>query len=128
MAYKIIEATAVKVGIVIILDGEPCSVKNIDISKTGKHGHAKARIEAVGIIDGKKRVIAVPGHERFDIPLIEKKKAQVLSSTDSTITVMDLESYETLELPRGNFEEIVNEEDKIEYWDIEGRKVVKRKL
>ena len=82
----------------------------------------------VGIIDGKKRVIAVPGHERFDIPLIEKKKAQVLSSTDSTITVMDLESYETLELPKGNFEEKVTEEDKIEYWDIEGKKMVKRKI
>lgn len=128
MAYKIIEATATRVGTVIMLDGEPCSVKNIDISKTGKHGHAKARIEAVGIVDGKKRVIAVPGHERFDVPLIEKKKAQVLSSTDSTITVMDLESYETLEIPKGLFEEAINEEDKVEYWDIEGKKMVKRKI
>ena len=128
MAYKIIEATAAKVGTVIMLDGEACNVKNIDISKTGKHGHAKARIEAVGIIDKKKRVIAVPGHERFEVPLIEKKKAQVLSSTDATVTVMDLESYETLELPRGDFSEEVTDENQIEYWDIEGKKMIKRKL
>ena len=56
MAYKIINATEVRVGTAIIIDGAPCIVKSIDISKTGKHGHSKARIEAVGIIDNKKRV------------------------------------------------------------------------
>ena len=119
MAYKIIDATGVRVGSTIMIDNEPCNVKKIDISKTGKHGHAKARIEAIGIIDNKKRVIAVPGHERFEVPLIEKKKAQVLSSNEQGVSVMDIESYETIDLPPANLEESINEGDKIEYWEIE---------
>ena len=73
MPFKLINATEAKEGIAIMVDGEPCIVKSQDISKTGKHGASKARIEAVGVIDGKKRVIAVPGHERFEVPLIEKR-------------------------------------------------------
>jgi len=127
MAYKIIEGTAAKVGTTIIIDGEPCTVKKMDVSKTGKHGHAKVRIEAVGIIDGKKRVIARPGHERFEVPLIEKKKAQVLSVSENNVNVMDLESYETFDIANPNFDDPLKEEDKIEYWEIDGKKVIKRK-
>ena len=127
MAYKIIEATASRVGTVIMLDGAPCTVKNIDISKTGKHGHAKCRIEAVGVIDGKKRVIAVPGHERFEVPLVNKKKGQVLSVTEKTASVMDLETFETVDVPIG-IDVPINPEDQVEYWDIEGQTIIKRKL
>lgn len=129
MVLKIINATDAKVGTTIIIDGEPCTVKSYDVSKTGKHGHAKVRLEAVGITDGKKRVIARPGHERFEVPLILKKKAQVLSVSGSDVNVMDLESFESFDLPiPGDFEESLKSEDQIEYWDIEGAKIVRRKL
>jgi translation initiation factor 5A len=128
MAHKIINATEVRNGTVIIIEGEPCTVKSFDVSKTGKHGHSKVRLEAVGITDGRKRVIAVPGHERFEVPMIFKRKAQVLSSGEK-ISVMDLESYETIELdsPK-DFDEAINPEDQVEYWDIEGVKLIKRKV
>ena len=74
MVLKIIEATQAKVGTNIMVDDMPCVVKKIDISKTGKHGHAKCRIEAVGILTGNKKVFVVPGHDRFEVPLVEKKK------------------------------------------------------
>ena len=77
MAYKLIEATGVRQGTVIMIDGAPCAVKSFDISKTGKHGHAKVRIEAVGVITGKKKVIVKPGHEKFEVPMIDKRKGQV---------------------------------------------------
>lgn len=129
MALKIINATEVRNGTVIVLDGEACTVKSYDVSKTGKHGHSKVRLEAVGITDGRKRVIAVPGHERFEVPMILKRKAQVLSSSPEKVSVMDLESFETIELdyPK-DFEEELKAEDSIEYWDIEGVKLIKRKL
>ena len=79
MVFKLINATEIKVGTNILIDDIACTVKSIDISKTGKHGHSKCRIEAVGIITDNKKVIVVPGHERFEVPLIEKKKAQVLA-------------------------------------------------
>jgi len=55
MVLKLIDATQVRVGTIIMIDNVPCTVKSIDISKTGKHGHAKARIEAVEIFAGRKK-------------------------------------------------------------------------
>lgn len=127
MVFKLINATEAKVGTNIIVDGTPCVVKKMDVSKTGKHGHAKVRIEAVGLIDGIKKVFVVPGHDRLEVPLVEKKKAQVLSVSENKANVMDLESFETFELDvpeelRENIKENVN----VEYWDIEGTKIIKR--
>lgn len=126
---SLIDATAVKVGNSIIIDNEPCAVKGIDKSKTGKHGASKVRIEAIGIIDNKKRIIARPGHERFDVPMIDKRKGQILSVTADRASLMDLESFETREMP---FSEEVKEQLKdgiqVEYWSISGRSIIKRIL
>ena len=129
MVAKIINATEAKVGTNIILDGRPSTVKKIDISKTGKHGHAKARIEAVGMIDGNKKIIVVPGHERLEVPLVDKRKGQVLSIGDK-ISLMDLESFETIDVdcPEDEVKSMLEEGGNAEYWDIEGVKIVKRKL
>ena len=128
MAFKIIPATEAKTGATIIVDNAPCIVRTMDVSKTGKHGHAKCRIEAINILDGKKKVVAVPGHDRLEVPLVEKRKGQVLSTGDH-ISVMDLESFETMDVQI--FEELLGEitpESQVEYWDIEGTKIIKRKF
>jgi translation initiation factor 5A len=128
MVLKIIGATEAKVGTNIIVDGESCTVKKIDISKTGKHGHAKCRIEAVNIISGNKKVFVIPGHDKLEVPLVNKKKAQVLS-IGNDVSLMDLESFETLDVPCS--EEIKKEivaNDNVEYWDVEGKLIVKRKV
>ncbi|MGY4884985.1 MAG: translation initiation factor IF-5A [Nanobdellota archaeon] len=130
MVLKIIDATEAKVGTNILVDGMPCTVKSIDISKTGKHGHAKCRIEAVGIITGTKKVFVVPGHERLEVPVVDKRKGQVLSKADGKASIMDLENFETIEVPCPDssvFEEL-EENGNCEYWDIEGEKLIKRKL
>lgn len=127
MVFKIINATEAKVGTNVMIDGAACTVKSQDISKTGKHGHAKVRMEAVGIIDGKKRVIVVPGHERMEVPLIEKRKAQVLNTAGDKASVMDLESFETFEIMKDEDLE-VSEGDQAEYWKIGEEKILKRKL
>ena len=130
MVLKIINATEAKVGTNILVDGTPCTVKSIDISKTGKHGHAKCRIEAVGIITGNKKVFVIPGHDRLEVPLVDKRKAQVLSKADGKVSVMDLESFETIDVPCPDKEvyDSLEENGNCEYWDIEGEKIVKRKL
>ena len=88
MVLKLIPATTAKSGTTILWEGVPCSVRSNDISKTGKHGHAKCRMEVVGIFDGKKRVGVVPGSEKLEVPLVEKNKAQVLSVSESTASVL----------------------------------------
>jgi translation initiation factor 5A len=127
MVLRLINAHACSPGTTIMVDGQACTVRSNDISKTGKHGASKCRMEAIEVISGKKRIVAVPGDERFEVPMIEKRKAQVLSVSDSTASVMDLESYETLELPF--IEEVKSQlapEVQVEYWDIEGKKIIMR--
>jgi len=129
MVLKIINATEARVGTNIMLEGESFTVKKMDISKTGKHGHAKCRIEAVHMVTGNKKVFVIPGHDRFEVPNVNKNKGQVLSRGEGKVSVMDTESFETLELPLDSeLEGQLAENDTVEYWDIEGTKIVKRKL
>lgn len=128
MVLKIINATEARPGTNILLEGEPYTIKKIDISKTGKHGHAKARIEAIGIMNQQKKVFVVPGHERFEVPMVNKRKAQVLSIANK-VSIMDLENFETMEIDCP--EEIkseLKENSNVEYVDVEGRKIIRRKL
>ena len=127
MTFKLIQATGAKPGTTILVDGEACTVRSNDISKTGKHGASKCRIEAIEIFSGKKKIVSVPGDTRFDVPMVEKKKAQVLSVSDTTASVMDLESFETMDLPF--MEEVKADlapEKQVEYYSIEGKKVIMR--
>jgi translation initiation factor 5A len=113
-------------GSCVIVDGIASKVVSTQTSRPGKHGHAKVRLEAVGLIDGKKRVIVAPGHDSIDVPIIEKKIAQVLSISGNSANLMDNESYETfdLEIPEELKEKVV-EGINVLYWDILGDKVMK---
>jgi len=129
MVLRIIEATQARSGVIILVGNEPYAVRSNDISKTGKHGASKCRIEAVGVFNGKKKIIAVPGSERFDVPNVDKKRAQVLSVSGETASVMDLESYESFDLPViEDLRSEIQTEKTVEYWDIEGKKVIMRIL
>jgi translation initiation factor 5A len=129
MVTKIIGATEARVGTNINYEGEYYTVKKMDVSKTGKHGHAKCRIEAANMITGNKKIFVIPGHDKLEVPMVNKNKAQVLSVTGNKANVMDLESFETIEIdiPEELKDELV-ENDNVEYWDIEGTLLVKRKL
>ena len=124
---RLINATEAKPGTTIMVDGQACTVRSNDISKTGKHGASKCRMECIEIFSEKKKIVGCPGHDRFEVPMVEKKRAQVLSVTDNIASVMDLESFETLEMPI--MEEVkadVAPEKQVEYWDIEGKKAIMR--
>ena len=98
MTTKIQSVGSLQKGSYVILDGAACRVADIQVSRPGKHGHAKVRLTAVGLVDGKKRVTVMPGHDNVDVPIVEKKSAQVLSIQGDAANVMDSESYETFDL------------------------------
>lgn len=98
MTTKTVGANSLKEGSYLVMDGAPCKIGSIQISRPGKHGHAKMRVEGVGIVDGRKRVAVLPAHDNVEVPLIEKKTAQVLSVTGNSVNVMDLDNYETFDL------------------------------
>jgi len=129
MVLRLTDAHSCKPGTTILVEGNACTVRSNDVSKTGKHGASKCRIEAIEIFTGKKRIVAVPGGERFEVPLIEKRKAQILSVSDSTASIMDLESFETFDIQF--MEEVKDQliaEKQVEYWDVEGKKMIMRIL
>ncbi|MCL5008511.1 MAG: translation initiation factor IF-5A [Candidatus Marsarchaeota archaeon] len=89
----------IKPGRFILIDGIACRVVSVDTSKPGKHGAAKMRITAIGIFDGTKRTLLSPSTGDAQIPVIGKTKAQVVSISDNTVQLMNLETYETYEVP-----------------------------
>ena len=99
MSKKVVEVKTLKVGKYVVLDGEASKISSLSTSSPGKHGAAKARLEAVGIFDNQKRSIVKPVDTKIDIPIIDKRVGQVLSIMGSDVQLMDMENYETLELP-----------------------------
>ena len=93
------EVRQLKEGRYVVIDEEPCKILSITTSKPGKHGAAKARIDAVGMFDGVKRSMVAPVTEKCKIPMIDKRKVQILNIQGSQAQVMDLETYQNFELP-----------------------------
>ncbi len=127
MSTKVVGAGTIKEGSYIVIDGVACKVASAETSKSGKHGHAKARIVAIGILDNKKREIVMPAHDNVDVPVIEKKSAAVLSVTNGFANVMDDETFETfdLKIPEEMLGQVVPN-GKIVYWTILGDRVMKQ--
>ena len=89
---------SLKKGQFVLIEGVPCRVDKVSISVAGKHGAAKARLEGIGIFDGKRRSIVKPADEEVEVPIIEKKTAQVLAVVGDRVQLMDLSTYETFEV------------------------------
>ena len=73
MVLKLVDATQLRPGNIFMYENAPLTVRSNDISKSGKHGASKCRIEAIAVFTGKKKILAIPGSERFDIPNVERK-------------------------------------------------------
>ena len=127
MEKKSVSVGSLKKGDTILIDEAPCKITDTATSRPGKHGHAKVNLTAVGILDGKKRQLVMPGHDKVEAPIIEKKSAQILSVTGNSANVMDTETYETfdMEIPE-ELKEEVKEGKEVLYWTIMGAKVMKQ--
>jgi translation initiation factor 5A len=94
------EVRELKVGRYVLIDEEPCKIQSISTSKPGKHGEAKAKIDAVGIFDEQKRTIVHPVKHKVGVPIIDKRSAQILALMGADVVqLMDMETYETFEMP-----------------------------
>ncbi|MEJ2774954.1 translation initiation factor IF-5A [Sulfolobaceae archaeon RB850M] len=118
-----------KVGSYVVIDGEPCRVVEITKAKTGKHGSAKANVVAIGLFTGQKRTLMAPVDQQVEVPIIEKHVGQILADKGDSITIMDLETYETFDMERPNEPEIADKirpGAEIEYWSVMGRRKIVR--
>jgi translation initiation factor 5A len=114
-------------GSFIIVDGVACKVVSTATSRPGKHGHSKVNLDAVGLLDGRKRNLVLPGHDMVEVPIIEKKNAQVLSIQGDKASVMDAETFETfdLQIPE-EMKGTVVDGCTVVYWEILDQRVMKQ--
>ncbi len=127
MSKTVAEVRTLKPNRYLIIDGEPCRIVNITTSKPGKHGEAKARIEAFGIFDGQKRSIVHPVKHKVQVPLIDKRTAQVLAVIGDEVQLMDMGTYETFNLPiPEELKEDIKTGEEIQYLEALGRRKITR--
>ena len=112
-----------KNGKYVIIDDVPCKVVDVQKSKPGKHGAAKARVTAIGVFDGSKRQLMKPVDANCEIPIVDRRRGQFIADLGANIQVMDLETYETFEMkkPEGMSFSAGQE---VEYYDVLGQKMI----
>ena len=128
---KPVDVGELRVGGYMMIDGEPCRIVDIAKSKPGKHGAAKARIVAIGVFDNQKRQFVKSVDGGAEVPIIDKRAGQVFSVNPSGIQIMDLETYEYIDAPFPDEEDLKAKlvaGAEIEYWKVLGRvKIIRTK-
>ena len=79
MSTKVVELKTVKVGKYIVLDGEASKVTSI--------------------FDGQKRSLVKPVDTKVEVPILDKRIGQILAVMGDQVQIMDLETFDTFELP-----------------------------
>lgn len=127
MATKVVEIKSLKQGKYLVLDGEASKIISISTSSPGKHGAAKARIEAVGLFDNQKRSLVKPVNAKVDVPIIDKRVGQVIALMGEEVQLMDLETYETIDLPiPDDLKDEIVEGKEVEYIEAMGNMKIMR--
>jgi len=126
MEKRLSEIKYLRPGGFCIIDDVPCKVESIDISKPGKHGGAKARLSTSGIFDGNRRIIVKPADSRIDVPVIEKRDAQILSVSGDYVQVMDLEDFSNYDVKKPDDIEL-QDGDEVLIWRFGVNVLIKQK-
>jgi len=113
-------------------------IKSTERSKSGKHGHAKVRVVCVGLFDDNKRSLTIPSGHMVEIPEIIKGNAQINFIEDTSINIMDLESYESFDVDWPKEEELSKKlkelqanpdmisTTQVDYWQLAGKTLINR--
>lgn len=125
-----IEITRVKdlkEGRYVVMDGEPCRIVSMEVSKPGKHGAAKARIEAISLFSGVKKTLLQPVDASCEVPILLRKAAQIVSVVGERLQLMDLQSYDIYEVDcPPEFKDKAAAGVEAEIMDVMGRKIITR--
>jgi len=140
MSIRREEIQKLKSGNYIMVDEEPCEIKSTERSKSGKHGHAKVRVVCVGVFDENKRSLTFPSGDLVDVPIIEKGNAQINFIDDEKINILDLDTYQSIDVDWPDKEKLQNKlkelqgdpdkmsKAKLGFWRLAGNIIIKRVL
>merc|ERR1712137_761190 len=74
---------------ILIKEQYPCKVIDTSTPKTGKHGHAKARITCLDIFTGNKYEDICPSHHNINVPNVTRKDYNVMDVEGDYLTLLD---------------------------------------
>jgi translation initiation factor 5A len=138
MSIRRTEIQKLKTGQYIMDGEEPCIIKATERSKSGKHGHAKVRIVCVGLFDNNKRSLTIPSGHMVEVPEIIKGNAQINFIEDTSINIMDLESYESFDVEWPKDEDLTKKlkdlqanpdmiaTAQVDFWQLAGKTLINR--
>merc|ERR1712185_846644 len=94
-----VEAGQIRKGGYIMVKGKACKVKDVSVSKTGKHGHAKC------IFTGATCEELCPSTHSIAVPFVKKNDFQVMGLEGDYLQLMDedMEMKEDLQLPNVDY-------------------------
>ncbi len=121
---KPVDLGSVKEGSYILIDDEPCRVVNREHFKPGKHGAAKIRLVAISVFTGSKKSLVGGVDSRVEVPMIDKRSGQIISTTQNMVQVMDLQTFEVFETPTPSSVELggtLGPGAEVEYWTVMGK-------
>jgi len=138
LSIKRVEVQKLKTGQYMMVDDEPCLIKSTERSKSGKHGHAKVRVVCVGLFDNNKRSLTIPSGHLTEVPEIIKGSAQINFIEEIAINIMNLDTYESIDVEWPTDEEQVKKlkdlqanpsnlsSSQVEFWTIAGKTIINR--
>merc|ERR1740138_1357398 len=84
------QAGDIKKGDYAMLMGEPCKIMEVFISKTGKHGRAKAAFIGIQIFTAKKYEFACASHMNLEVPVVQRTEytLSMLEESSGVVSVI----------------------------------------
>ncbi len=125
MAREQTEVRELDEGSYVMIEDTPCKINSYSTAKPGKHGSAKARIDAKGVFDDKKRSLSQPVDAKVWVPIVNRKQGQVVSTDGNDAQVMDLDTYDTFTM-RVPEDIDLQPDDEIEYLQYEEQRKITR--
>jgi translation initiation factor 5A len=124
-----VDLGTLKEGSYIIIDGEACKVVEVEKSKPGKHGSAKVRLTGIAVFTGSKKTVIGTVDTHVEVPMIDKRAAQIISTTPTTVQLMDMQSFEVTESPMPTEPELqgkLQPGGEVEVWVVLGKSKIMR--
>jgi len=84
---------------------------------------------AISALTGQKKNVISPVDGKIEVPMIDKKTAQVISISGNVLQLMDMESYQTFETDMPEDEELRGKLAsglEVEYWNMLGKNKIVR--
>lgn len=129
MSFKMAKVGELKNGSYAIINGEPSQIVSIQKSKPGKHGSAKFRCTAISLFNGRKQSFVSSTDTNITIPIVDKRSAQIVSTSPAGVQLMDLETYQMMDVALPADEDVASKLEAgkdVEYWLIMDRIKIQR--